>query len=290
MQTQLNKSLSSTASMSDDLIGRSLGCLGVAWPLRAMLTLYKLWRSRLAPHLLLCLVFSCHQNNQTNNVIEPIKTPQETNPLNRNNEDPGDKGSGLETKGTYEGQLSSSEIQPVFAAKNTELHACYDNGKSKNKYLQGNITIRFEITPEGKADKVFAEISTFGEGDVESCFLGIVGNLIFPKPTGGAVLATYPISFQPSAQLAGIGEPTDTDKSKYVSKTKESLKKCKKLPADFQVSVWIDPEGKAMSAGFSAASFEGHEARACAVEALKKAQFPKSKRKATHLIVSSSSL
>ena len=49
-------------------------------------------------------------------------------------------------------------------------------------------------------------------------------------------------------------------------------------------------EGKAMSAGFSAASFEGQDSRACVVEALKKAQYPKSKRKATHLIIASSDL
>ena len=239
--------------------------------------------------ILSALVLSCHQEKREDTIAEPTGKPKETRPTDTTNEAP-DKEGGLETKGTYEGQLSASEIQPVFAAKNTELRACYDSGKSKNKYLQGSVNIRFEITTEGKANKIFAETSTLGEGDVESCFIGIIETLSFPKPKGGAVLAAYPFSFQPSAQLAGVGEPTDSDRAGYVSKAKDALKKCKQLPDSFQISVWIDTEGKAMSAGFSAEAFEGHNARACAVEALKKAQYPKSKRKATHLIVASSDL
>jgi hypothetical protein len=244
--------------------------------------------------LLLLLAVSCNKNKGEQTIKEPIKTQNtntNTTDPNQNNTKPDEPDDGLETTGTYDGQLSTSEIQPVFQSKSTELKSCYESGKSKNKYLQGEVNIRFEIAPDGKPGKVFTEKSTMGEDEVERCFIGIIEGLNFPKPKGGAVLAAYPFAFVPSAQLAGVGAPSDVDRDAFVAKTKEALKKCKKLPESFQVAAWIDGDGKAMSAGFSAESFDGHaSSRECAVAALKKTQFPKSKRKATHLVVASSDL
>lgn len=213
-----------------------------------------------------------------------------TGPSEPVEEAPTEPDDGMETKGTYEGRLSSSQIQPVFESKGREIYVCYENGKKKNRHLGGNLRIRFEISPKGEPKNLVVEESTLGDDAVERCISDIIAGLTFPKPQGGSVLAEYPVSFAPKAIAAGVGAPAVEEHEGYLLTAKEALRACQALPSSFGAAVWINAEGVATSAGYSSENEEAQEARACIVEALKSARYPKSRRIMTHLVFSSDEL
>lgn len=210
------------------------------------------------------------------------KDPADTNQTKIEEPAPEETG-GLETTGTYEGRLEARELQPVFKSKSKELYACYEEGKARNRHLQGAIRIRFEISPRGEVRVPFVEESELGDDRVERCMVDIIAKLVFPKPVGGSVLAEYPIAFRPKAVVPGSGAPGDEERAAYLSAAKRALSGCEALPASFTAAAWIDPEGQALSAGFAAAEQEAQAARGCVVEALQGARYPKAGRAATYL-------
>lgn len=192
---------------------------------------------------------------------------------------------GIETSGTFEGRVNPELLQSAFRGRQAELQGCYESAKRRNKYLEGELSVRVEITPAGSPADLFIQRSTFGDNELERCFAEQVAQVRFPKPQGGSVLAEYPFAYHPSALLPGAGAPLESEQDAYLSKAEAALAACKDLPEVFSAAVWIDAEGKATSAGYGAPTPEGQSARACVVKSLGAAKYPKSKRKQTWLVV-----
>jgi hypothetical protein len=222
-----------------------------------------------------CLVPGCRT---------PPPRPPDPDPATQKVEPTTQPEDGVEATGTYEGVLDAAALAPVFSARRLDLYGCYEAGKAKNRYLKGDVKIRFEITAAGAARELVVESSTMGDDAVERCLVDILSKLAYPKPKGGSVLAEYPLSIQPSALVPNVGEPMLEERAGYLARAKEALKACKGLPPGYAMAAWIDPDGKAKSAGFSSEEAVPDEARVCAVDALVKAKYPKSTRRATHLI------
>jgi TonB family protein len=231
------------------------------------------------------LITACHRKGPESPTTQPV----EVGPNDTQDKPPED---GLETSGTYEGTLETSKLQAAFKEKGKEAYACYEAARERNRHLEGDITIRFEILPSGAARAAVVERSTLGDDDMERCLVEIISKMSLPKPQGGVVLAEYPVGFHPSSVIPGAGEPTEEERGAYLGAATKAVKGCKKLPEDFQVAIWITAEGKALSAGYAAGRPEDHEVRPCVVDALKGASYPKTKRprKVTYVALSAEEL
>jgi len=77
------------------------------------------------------------------------------------------------------------------------FRGCYERGLATNPKLEGRVTVRFVIQPDGSVGGVANGGSDLPNDEVVKCVLeGFVG-LRFPAPAGGIVTVQYPIMLQP---------------------------------------------------------------------------------------------
>jgi hypothetical protein len=99
--------------------------------------------------------------------------------------------------GAVSGLLPPVVIRQVVRASYRVFRGCYERGLATNPKLEGRVTVRFVIQPDGSVGAVANGGSDLPNDEVVKCVLeGFVG-LRFPAPAGGIVTVQYPIMLQP---------------------------------------------------------------------------------------------
>jgi hypothetical protein len=81
----------------------------------------------------------------------------------------------------------------VLTAHARQFHDCYQPHATLDPPTTGRIVSSFTIDSDGRA---FA-LSASGMTDaISGCVLSVIRTIIFPRPVGGPVQITYPISFE----------------------------------------------------------------------------------------------
>ena len=92
--------------------------------------------------------------------------------------------------------LPREVIVRVMRAHNMEVRRCYERALAATPDLEGRVTVRFEIAPDGSVPSASTSSSTLGNAEVESCVVGVVRAMQFPEPAGGGiVVVSYPYVF-----------------------------------------------------------------------------------------------
>ena len=100
-----------------------------------------------------------------------------------------------------QGALDKELIRRVIHANRGQIRYCYDAQLNRFPNLNGKVSIKFTITPEGTVLKSNVVQSTVGNAEMESCVADRVLTWLFPKPKGGGVvIVTYPFIFKPAGQ------------------------------------------------------------------------------------------
>lgn len=95
------------------------------------------------------------------------------------------------------GRLPAEVIQRIVRQHFGSFRMCYENGLRSNPELAGGVTVGFVIDASGAVSGVSNAGSSMPDSGVVSCVVRSFGGLSFPKPEGGVVRVTYPISFSP---------------------------------------------------------------------------------------------
>jgi TonB family protein len=98
------------------------------------------------------------------------------------------------------GELDEGEIKKVISKNLGRFRYCYDRELHPSPTLKGKVVVRFVIAPSGNVTKASIASSSLGNKNVEACVLKVAGSLVFPKPEGGSVVASYPLVFAPAAK------------------------------------------------------------------------------------------
>jgi TonB family protein len=97
----------------------------------------------------------------------------------------------------YEGNLSRAEIDRVIRQNLPRFQNCYQRALVRSRNLAGKVAVRFTIAPTGGVAQANVDETSMGDAAVESCIVGVMQSLRFPKPRGGGiVLVTYPFVFR----------------------------------------------------------------------------------------------
>lgn len=111
------------------------------------------------------------------------------------------------------GHLPSSAIQKVVRANQSRMVACYQAALARNPNTPGGkVRVKIVIAEDGTVQRAEHEPNKSGsnttlsaalegneppmtDGAVIACVVSEFKKLVFPRPDGGIVIATYPLTF-----------------------------------------------------------------------------------------------
>lgn len=98
---------------------------------------------------------------------------------------------------TVNGRLPPQIIQRIVRQNFGRFRLCYEKGLATNPNLEGRVAVRFVIDRNGAVSTASNGGSSLPSAEVTSCVVGAFYGLGFPKPEGGIVTVSYPITFSP---------------------------------------------------------------------------------------------
>ncbi|MBN2358218.1 MAG: AgmX/PglI C-terminal domain-containing protein [Deltaproteobacteria bacterium] len=158
-------------------------------------------------------------------------------------------------KSEKEGTLPQDKIMKVVEQNKAGIKQCYEMAKLRKPDIEGSITVRWKVFPEGNVESCEVVESSLDDKETAGCITGEIKNWTFPKPKGGVVTVTFPFNFkntdkgkpkeepkpaegaesQPQSQpdvgdLFGVGDEQQGDEQKAapVKKSKKKKKKAKR--------------------------------------------------------------
>ncbi|MBA3819721.1 MAG: AgmX/PglI C-terminal domain-containing protein [Deltaproteobacteria bacterium] len=217
--------------------------------------------------------------------VEPVSDPKRTTRVPVEDDEPQD---GVEMVGAR-GRMDPAVIEAGIAPHTTSLSECYTTQVGKRRWLGGHVSLHWEVTKTGEISAVKLAESDLGAWPVEKCLLDVARSATFGKPIGGDADFSLPLDFSAKGrslswdedmavravggQLAGLdacaeggdgnGNGNGNGKSGKHGKggkggkggkaAKAASKPAPKLtpPEDVTVTIYVGPQGKAQSVGFS---------------------------------------
>lgn len=174
------------------------------------------------------------------------------------------------------GALDEGKVAAAFQSAQRDLEKCLTDGARRNELEGGDIAFFLKIDKSGSIIHAHAEKSTIGDRQTEKCMLEALKRKKWPEPQGGDVgLARNSFGFDPPND---VRPPTDWESSQVestVSGLASKLGDCKKgTRGELTATVYVDPDGAAVSAGVAASDESGEAAADCVADLLKGAKYP----------------
>ena len=98
------------------------------------------------------------------------------------------------------------DIQTIVMARRDEARACYDKGLKDHPGIEGDLTVKFVIDPQGAVTDASVDSmkSTIHEPSVGTCIVDIIKKVKFAPSKGGfETRANYPFNFHPKTFSKG---------------------------------------------------------------------------------------
>ena len=116
-----------------------------------------------------------------------------------------------------EGSLPQDKIVKVVNQNKAGIKQCYEAAKLRKPDIEGSITMRWKVYPEGNVESCDVVESTLDDKETAGCITGEIKNWTFPKPKDGVVTVTFPFHFkntdkdkpkdEPKAAAGGDSQP-----------------------------------------------------------------------------------
>lgn len=99
-------------------------------------------------------------------------------------------------EGVPHGSLTKPELQGVIAMSDALLRQCYHAGLTTLPTLEGRVTLKFVVAPNGTVPDVMV-LSNTTTPDIACCISRVARTWHFPNPVGGRrVIVEYPFVFE----------------------------------------------------------------------------------------------
>lgn len=171
------------------------------------------------------------------------------------------RGDEMQTLGTL-GTLDRQSIQDGVADKIPRVRSsCYRRRLGEEPYLGGEVGLKFRVATNGSVRWVRFKQSDLGSLEVERCILEVMRGARFGRPQGGEAEFSVPIRFKGGDRVT----PLDPRRSRAARRLRGSCKQLLrgeaprgrlKPPPGLRVTLYVDDEGKVVSAGLSAGGEE----------------------------------
>jgi hypothetical protein len=88
------------------------------------------------------------------------------------------------------GTMKPTLVQGVMRGAVDDVRRCYERQLTKMPGLSGKVTVKLVIAADGTVS--WATVKKGIHPEVDRCIETVISRLIFPRPSGGAVLVSYP--------------------------------------------------------------------------------------------------
>jgi len=180
------------------------------------------------------------------------------------------------------GTLNLDDIHQTMEGRGPALSACIQAGRKRIRWVSGAIKFAFKVDPEGHATEVRAVESDLGHHELEQCLTTVVTETQFPPPAGRTLTRDFnwDLSVDPAY---GLPEPMDAARLDKLleKKAKDVYKECE-LPRarnGFQVTAYVNPQGKITSLGAIHTKGKTVEELPCVIEQLQAWRLPRVKKR-----------
>lgn len=94
------------------------------------------------------------------------------------------------------GTLARDLIAKVINNHMGEVQACYERALLKESGLSGQLVFEWTINTSGRVSAIKVTRATLRSASVRNCIVSRLKRWVFPKPSGGNVVVSYPFIFQ----------------------------------------------------------------------------------------------
>lgn len=174
------------------------------------------------------------------------------------------------------GGLNEEAVEGAFTSLG--VPECLMQGSQRLREIGGSFKLKVRIDRKGAARWAYLSQSTLGDRETEKCVLERARAKAWPKPVGGEGIAEKAFEMDPRATPTPLGEK---DLGQELDRARAATASCRRAsPGTFFATVYLRYSGQVFAAGVSPPNEKGEEAADCVVEALRKAKFHPTGRKA----------
>lgn len=171
------------------------------------------------------------------------------------------------------GTLSQDEIKKALNPRMSKFARCIQQRSGDVEWLAGSVNIEFRIKVDGSVALAYPRDSSLGDRATERCVIEVAQATRFPAPHGGE--ADFAWSFE--VPLDGsirepVSLPDETVQSALGTQSGALASSCG--AGSYGVTAYVDPEGKVVAAGASAADEQSAQQLDCVASAVQSFTFP----------------
>jgi hypothetical protein len=165
------------------------------------------------------------------------------------------------------GTLSQDEVKNALEPRMLKFARCIQKRSGDVEWLAGGVKLEFHLKVDGTVAKAYPRDSTLGDRTTERCVVEVAEATRFPAPHGGE--ADFSWSFEvplDSSIREPVSLPDDVIAEALSKQTPSLVESCG--DGSFGVTAYLDPEGKVVAAGASAADEASAEKLDCVASAV----------------------
>ncbi len=91
----------------------------------------------------------------------------------------------------------AAQLQHFIASHRAALLSCYEQGLKHHAALKGRLTVRFNLTPLGRASEIAIADDSLGSSEVADCITATVRRWVFPVRPETSSPVQFPVLFTP---------------------------------------------------------------------------------------------
>jgi hypothetical protein len=174
------------------------------------------------------------------------------------------------------GALPEEQAVNAFKDSFPAIQDCFIRGAERIEFLGGDIAFFIQVNAAAEAEYIYAKETTIGDRETETCMIRALKKADWPAPVGGLVgIAENSFGFE---MTGDVRPPVPWDSSQVeaaLAENANAIAECKAGGGgSFTATVYVDNDGKAISAGVSAPDKESEAHSDCIVDVLKQATYP----------------
>jgi len=175
------------------------------------------------------------------------------------------------------GALDEEKVQEAFNAAREAIYACFNatNAGLKHKIVGGDIEVVVRVKTDSSVRWVFPQVSTIGHRETERCILDTLVEQAWPEPEGGEegiARTQYGMDCPGREPVPWSPDQLGRNRAKLEAKVKACIREAG--TPGLSLTLYVDPDGKPISAGASVDDESGIDALDCAVKAAKSLRYP----------------